>query len=94
MDAAGIVQWEQVHVLDVNNGSRLTTYAIEGEAGSGVICMNGAAARLIHEGDLVIILAYDMLTQDEARDHKPRLVYVNERNEIVRTAREIPVGVH
>jgi aspartate 1-decarboxylase len=56
--------------------------------------MNGAAARLIHEGDLVIILAYDMLTQDEARDHKPRLVYVNERNEIVRTAREIPVGVH
>jgi aspartate 1-decarboxylase len=94
MDAAGIVQWEQVHVLDVNNGSRLTTYAIEGEAGSGVICMNGAAARLIHERDLVIILAYDMLTQDEARDHKPRLVYVNERNEIVRTAREIPVGVH
>jgi aspartate 1-decarboxylase len=94
MDAAGIVQWEQVHVLDVNNGSRLTTYAIEGEAGSGVICMNGAAARLIHEGDLVIILAYDMLTQEEARDHKPRLVYVNERNEIVRTAREIPVGVH
>jgi aspartate 1-decarboxylase len=94
MDAAGIVQWEQVHVLDINNGSRLTTYAIEGEAGSGVICMNGAAARLIHEGDLVIILAYDMLTQEEARDHKPRLVYVNERNEIVRTAREIPVGVH
>jgi aspartate 1-decarboxylase len=94
MDAAGIVQWEQVHVLDINNASRLTTYAIEGEPGSGVICMNGAAARLIHEGDLVIILAYDMLTQEEARDHKPRLVYVNERNEIVRTAREIPVGVH
>jgi aspartate 1-decarboxylase len=94
MDAAGIVQFEQVHVLDINNGARLTTYAIEGEPGSGVICMNGAAARLVHKGDLVIILAYDLLTEEEARGHKPNLVYVNERNEIVRTARDIPVGVH
>ncbi|HXH21225.1 MAG TPA: aspartate 1-decarboxylase [Dehalococcoidia bacterium] len=94
MDAAGIVQFEQVHVLDINNGARLTTYAIEGEPGSGVICMNGAAARLVHKGDLVIILAYDLLTEEEAQGHKPYLVYVNERNEIVRTARDIPVGVH
>jgi aspartate 1-decarboxylase len=94
MGAAGLVQFEQVHVLDINNGTRLTTYAIEGEPGSGVICMNGAAARLVNRGDLVIILAYDMLTEAEAREHKPRLVYVNDRNEIVRTARDIPVGVH
>jgi aspartate 1-decarboxylase len=94
MDAAGFLQFEQVQVLDINNGSRLTTYAIEGEPGSGVICINGAAARLVDEGDLVIILAYDLLTEEEALGHKPRLVYVNGRNEIVRTAREIPVGVH
>ncbi len=94
MDAAGFLQFEQVQVLDINNGSRLTTYAIEGEPGSGVICINGAAARLVDQGDLVIILAYDLMTEDEAVDHKPKLVYVNGRNEIVRTAREIPVGVH
>ena len=93
MDAAGIIPFEQVQVLDITNGARLTTYAIEGEPGSGVICMNGAAARLVNRGDLVIILAYDMLTDAEARDHKPRLVYVNGRNEIVRTARDIPVAV-
>jgi aspartate 1-decarboxylase len=70
------------------------TYVIAGEPNSGVICLNGAAARLIDPGDLVIILAYDMLTEEEAREHKPRLVYVNERNQITRTARDIPVGVH
>lgn len=94
MDAAHFVEFEQVQVLDINNGSRLTTYAIAGEPGSGVICINGAAARLVNEGDLVIILAYDMLTEEEVRDHKPYLVYVNGRNEMVRTARDIPVGVH
>lgn len=94
MDAAGIVPFEQVHVLDINNGSRLTTYAIEGEQGSGVVCINGAAAHLANQGDLVIILAYDLLTEEEVGEHKPRLVYVNERNEIVRTARDIPLGVH
>jgi len=93
MGAAGIVQFEQVHVLDINNGTRLTTYAIEGEPGSGEICMNGAAARLVNRGDLVIILAYDMLTEAETREQKPRLVYVNDHNEIVRTARDIPVAV-
>ena len=92
--AAGILPFEQVQVLDISNGSRLTTYAIEGEPGSGVVCINGAAARLVNDGDLVIILAYDLLTEEEVPDHKPRLVYVNERNEIVRTARDIPVAVH
>ena len=94
LEASGIMEFEQVQVLDINNGARLTTYAIEGEPGSGVICINGAAARLVDEGDLVIILAYDLLTEEEAREHRPRLVYVNGRNEIVRTARDIPVGVH
>jgi aspartate 1-decarboxylase len=94
LEGSGIMQFEQVQVLDINNGSRLTTYAIEGEPGSGVICINGAAARLVNEGDLVIILAYDLLSEEEAREHKPRLVYVNGRNEIVRTARDIPVAVH
>jgi len=94
MDAAGFLQFEQVHVLDINNASRLTTYAIEGEPGSGVICINGAAARLVNQGDLVIILAYDLMTEEEAREHRPNLVYVDGRNKIVRTAHEIPVGVH
>jgi aspartate 1-decarboxylase len=94
LEAAGIVEFEQVQVLDINNGSRLTTYAIEGEPGSGVVCINGAAARLVDEGDLVIILAYDLLTEEEALAHRPQLVYVNGRNQIVRTARDIPVGVH
>ena len=94
MEAAGILPFEQVHVLDVNNGARLMTYAIDGEPGSGVICLNGAAALLVDPGDLVIILSYDLLTEEEVREHKPRLVYVNERNQITRTARDIPVGVH
>ena len=94
LEASGIVAFEQVAVLDINNGSRLTTYAIEGEPGSGVICINGAAARLVNEGDLVIILAYDLLTEEEVRGHKPRLVYVDGQNRITRTARDIPVGVH
>jgi aspartate 1-decarboxylase len=94
LEAANILPFEQVHVLDINNGARLQTYAIEGERGSGVICMNGAAARLVDEGDLVIILAYDLVSEAEARDHRPNLVYVDERNQITRTASEIPVGAH
>jgi aspartate 1-decarboxylase len=94
LEAADILPFEQVHVLDINNGARLQTYAIEGERGSGVICMNGAAARLVDEGDLVIILAYDLVPEAEARDHRPNLVYVDERNQITRTASEIPVGAH
>ena len=94
MEAAGILPFEQVHVLDIDNGARLMTYAIDGEPGSGVICLNGAAALLVEKGDLVIILAYDQLTEAEVREHKPRLVYVNDRNEITRVARDILVGVH
>jgi aspartate 1-decarboxylase len=92
LEAAGILPYEQVHVLDVDNGARLITYAIEGERGSGVIGMNGAAARLVHEGDIVIILAYDLLPDEALASHLPQLVYVNERNAVVRIGHEITAG--
>jgi aspartate 1-decarboxylase len=87
MEAADILPYEQVHVLDVDNGARLTTYAIEGERDSGVICMNGAAARLVSAGDTVIILTYQSATETEARGAHPSLVYVDDANRITRTAR-------
>ena len=83
MDAANILPFEKVGVLDVNNGSRLDTYVIEGPAGSGVICLNGAAARLVQPGDLVIIVAYATMSEDEAKAWKPTVVHVNAKNEIV-----------
>jgi aspartate 1-decarboxylase len=83
MEAADIVPYEQVQVLNINNGARFTTYAIEGEAGSGEICLNGAAARLAVKGDLVIILTYFQLEEDELADYKPIIVHVDEKNAIV-----------
>jgi aspartate 1-decarboxylase len=85
LEAADILPFEQVHVLDVDNGARLATYAIEGERGSGQVCINGAAARLVSAGDVVIILTYDSKSEAEARAHRPVLVYVDEANRIVRT---------
>ena len=85
LEAAGIVPYEKVHVLDVTNGARLETYAIKGRAGSGEICMNGAAAHLIHEGDLTIIVAYQQLTEAEIQGFRPRKVFVDRDNRIVRT---------
>ncbi|MEU8074945.1 aspartate 1-decarboxylase [Catellatospora citrea] len=82
MDAADLLPGELIHVLDVTNGARLETYVIEGERGSGVVCVNGAAAHLIHPGDLVIIAAYALMTDDEARDAKPKVVFVDEGNRI------------
>lgn len=84
MEAADILPYEKVQVLDVDNGSRLETYAITGERGSGVICINGAAARLVSTGDKVIILAYSIATEDEAKKVKPKLIRVNELNAIVK----------
>ena len=81
MEAADILPYEMVHVLDIDNGARFETYAIDGERGSGEICINGAAARLVAKGDLVIILAYEVVSDEEARSAKPRLVYVDENNE-------------
>jgi aspartate 1-decarboxylase len=80
MEATDIVQWEQVDVYDITNGNRLTTYAISGERGSGVICLNGAAARLIEVGDLVIICSYAEFSEEERPSHHPKIVLVNENN--------------
>lgn len=83
MDAAGLLPYEKVGVLDVNNGSRLDTYVIEGPAKSGIVCLNGAAARLVQPGDLVIIVAYATMSPEEAKTWQPTVVHVNEKNEIV-----------
>ena len=83
MDAANILPYEKVGVLDVNNGNRLDTYVIEGKAGSGVICLNGAAARLVQPGDLVIIVAYATMSPEEAKTWKPTVIRVNGKNEII-----------
>ena len=71
---SGINEYEQVDVVDINNGNRLTTYAIAGKPGSGIICLNGAAARLVSESDLVIIMSYAQMTRDELKEHKPTVV--------------------
>lgn len=86
MDAAGILPYEMVHVLDVTNGSRLETYAILGRRGSGEVCINGAAAHLVHEGDTVIILTYQSMGDEAARGVAPKHVYVDTKNRITRTA--------
>ncbi|MDE6535544.1 MAG: aspartate 1-decarboxylase [Muribaculaceae bacterium] len=75
MEAAGIIPGERVYIVDNNNGERFDTYAIPGEAGSGVICLNGAAARRVHRGDVVIIMAYAFVTPEEGAEIKPRLVF-------------------
>jgi aspartate 1-decarboxylase len=85
MEAADILPYEQVDVVNVNNGARFTTYAIEGEKGE--ICVNGAAARLAVKGDIVIILCYHQVPEDEARRDSPRLVYVDANNAIVNQKR-------
>ena len=90
MDAADIIPYEQVDVWDCTNGNRLTTYAIRGEAGSGEICINGAAAHQNRPGDLVIIASWVELEDAEARLHRPRVIRVDEKNRIISTAQEVP----
>jgi aspartate 1-decarboxylase len=82
LEAADLLPGELVHVLDVTNGARLETYLIEGPRGSGTIGINGAAAHLVHTGDLVIIIAYGIVTDEEARTLKPRVVFVDDANRI------------
>jgi len=82
MKAAGMVEFEQVHVVDVESGSRFVTYLINGEAGSGVICANGAAARLVQPGDHIIILAYAQVDEAELATYAPIVVHVDEQNRI------------
>ncbi len=88
MDAANMIEYEMVHVLNVNTGARFETYAIEGPRGSGTICINGAAARLASRGDVVIILTYSPMEDDDARLHKPTKVYVNGSNQIASVCSE------
>jgi aspartate 1-decarboxylase len=82
MDAAGILPYEQVHVVDVTNGARLETYAIQGRRGSREVCINGAAAHLVHRGDTVIIIAYQQMGEEAARGAAPRKVFVDAFNRI------------
>lgn len=86
MDAAGILEYEKVQIADVESGNRFETYVIAGEAGSGMICLNGAAARQVQVGDHVIIMAYAEMTPEEAKEHKPQVVFVDEENQIKRIA--------
>ncbi|MDD4986553.1 MAG: aspartate 1-decarboxylase [Dehalococcoidales bacterium] len=89
MQSADIIPYEQVEVLDINNGARFTTYAIEGDEG-GEICLNGAAARMVAKGDTVIILTYCYLSDDEAPNLVPTLVYVDAQNVIVESKEAVP----
>lgn len=87
MEAAGILEYERVQVVDVNNGNRLETYVIAGERGSGMICLNGAAAKLVEVGDKVIIMCYAQMTAEEFKDNPPKVVFVDDNNKINRLTR-------
>jgi len=90
LDISGIREYEQVHIYNINNGHRFVTYAIRGEAGSGVISINGAAAHMAQPGDLVIICAYGQCDEAEAEKFKPTLVYVDRENRLTHTNDSIP----
>lgn len=91
LERSEIREYEQIQVYNINNGNRFTTYAIRAEKDSGIISVNGAAAHLANPGDLLIICSYVGLSQSDLTGFKPLLVYVNEKNQIVRTSRDIPV---
>ncbi len=93
MEAAGLVPLEQVHVLNLNTGARFETYLIEGEPGSGTVCVNGAAARLVQIGDPLIVLAYAWVPEEELESFRARIVFVNERNQVVRVETVSPLRV-
>ena len=86
LDAAGILPGQRVYIVNNNNGERLDTYVIAGPAGSGVICLNGAAARMVRERDHIIIMSYCEVTPEEAKGHKPKVVFVDEKNQIKRVS--------
>lgn len=87
MEAAGIYEYEKVQIADVDNGSRFETYVIAGEADSGVICLNGAAARMVSAGDKVIIMSYAQMEPEEIKEHPPKVVFVDEENKITSVTR-------
>lgn len=93
MDAVGILENEKVQIVNNNNGARLETYVIKGERGSKVICLNGAAARLVQVGDTVIIIAYKMIAEDQLSTHTPKIAFMGEGNEIMEIVGEEIAGV-
>jgi aspartate 1-decarboxylase len=93
LDAAGILEYEQIHIYNIANGERFTTYAIRGEAGSRMISMNGAAAHKVSEGDRIIVCAYSQVDADQAAQHRPTLVYCDENNQITHRRHVIPLQV-
>lgn len=84
LEASGILEYEKVQIVDVNNGSRFETYTIAGERDSGMICLNGAAARCVSVGDKIIIMAYAQMTPEEAKGHRPTVVFVDDENKVER----------
>ena len=86
MDAAGLLEYEKVQIADIDNGNRFETYIIAGEENSGCICLNGAAAKCVEAGDKVIIMAYAQMATDEVENYQPKVVFVNDSNEIIEIA--------
>ena len=84
LEQAGILEDEKVQIVDVNNGSRFETYTIAGERGSGVMCLNGAAARMVQTGDKIILMAYAQVTPEEASELRPTVLFVNEKNKVTK----------
>lgn len=93
MEAAGILEYEYVQIVDVENGNRFETYTIAGEPNSGMICLNGAAARQVAVGDHIIIMSYAQMTPEEAKEHKPHVVFVDDENQIREVSRYEKYGV-
>lgn len=87
LEKSGILEYEKVQIVDVNNGSRFETYTISGERGSGMICLNGAAAREVQVGDKIIIMAYASMSPDEVKDNSPKVLFVDDDNKILRITR-------
>lgn len=88
MDAADLIDYEQVSVVNVNNGQRFETYLIPGERNSGVVCLNGPAARLGQKGDIIIIMSYALYDEKELKNFRPKMIYVNDKNKIVNKKRK------
>lgn len=84
LEQAGILEYEKVQIVDVNNGERFETYTIAGERGSGIICLNGAAARMVQKNDKIIIMAYAQVTPEEAKEMKPAVLFVDESNRVTK----------
>ena len=84
LEESGILEYEKVQIVDVENGARFETYTIAGERGSGVMCLNGAAARMVQPGDKIILMAYAQVTPEEAGELKPRVLFVDEKNQVTK----------